>query len=469
MRGARQESLGEKLYRYRGVLFVVSIPIALISFVLLLMPRSLDDASIAGLDNFEPGPGKILMEPGSTKRWSIVFDAGSSGSRVHVFAFDTSMDLIPFEDGSMEIFLQSKPGLSNYSGRPEEAAKSLNVLLDPALEAVPRSSWSETPVLLGATAGLRLLPGENSENILEQVRSLLGNTGLKFKDEWVSILNGAKEGTYQWVTVNYLLGNLGKSFDKTVGVVDLGGGSVQMSYAISEETAKTAPKPQSGVDSYVVKLNLLGQTYYLYVYSYLRYGLQAVRGEILKLVKKTDTCPCIPEGFDGTYKYGSESWRAVAGPDGADVAKCKELALEALRKDDACTSMQCTFGGVWSGGGGAGRKKLLVASFFFDKALEAGIITDPKASQATIKPSNFQKAAAKACKKNVDDVQSTYGLSASDAPYFCMDLVYEYLLLVEGFGIDANEEITLVKQVSYQGGLVEAAWPLGMAIESLSS
>lgn len=66
--------------------------------------------------------------------------------------------------------------------------------------------------------------------------------------------------------------------------------------------------------------------------------------------------------------------------------------------------------------------------------LQAGIITDPKASQATIKPSNFQKAAAKACKKNVDDVQSTYGLSASDAPYFCMDLVYEYLLLVEGFG-----------------------------------
>lgn len=36
-------------------------------------------------------------------------------------------------------------------------------------------------------------------------------------------------------------------------------------------------------------------------------------------------------------------------------------------------------------------------------------------------------------------------------------------------GIDRLEEMTVLKQVEYKGSLVEAAWPLGCAIEVLSS
>ncbi|OAY73043.1 putative apyrase 1 [Ananas comosus] len=473
----RGESLPEKIHRCRGVVLVVSAPLLLVSFVLLLMPRSpdrpiLDEGAaavaiagrIAGRKTVPGGGGGN----GLSRSYAVIFDAGSSGSRVHVYCFDRNLDLLPIGK-EIELFVQLKPGLSYFAKDPQEAADSLMPLLEKAESVVPQELRKKTPVKVGATAGLRALGTERSEQILQAVRDLLQEkSSLKFQRDWVSVLDGTQEGAFQWVAINYLLGHLGKTYSHTVGVVDLGGGSVQMAYAISEKDAAKAPQVSDGEDSYVKKLLLKGTTYYLYIHSYLHYGLLAARAEILKAGDGDSNC--ILDGYDGLYQYGDGEYKASASPSGASFSKCRSDALRALKVDEpACTHMKCTFGGVWNGGGGDGQKNLFVASFFFDRAAEAGFV-DPKQAVAQVKPSDFEEAARRACKLSVKDAKATYPLISTDnIPYLCMDLVYQYTLLVDGFAVEPYQEITLVKKVPYGDASVEAAWPLGSAIEIASS
>ncbi|KAL7106221.1 hypothetical protein ACP275_07G098500 [Erythranthe tilingii] len=456
-RNRQHESFSDKIQRWRGAILLVMVPLMLISFVLFVMPTRPTSESISR--KFSPNF--------ISKRYAVIFDAGSSGSRVHVFCFNQQLELVPMGK-ELELFLQRKPGLSGYAKDPEAAAHSLSDLLKKAEAAVPKELRQNTPVRVGATAGLRQLEGDASDRILQAVRDYLKNkSSFKSKSDWVTVLDGNQEGAYQWVTINYLLGNMGKEYSSTVGVVDLGGGSVQMAYAISESDAANAPKISDGEESYVQEMFLKGRKYHLYVHSYLRYGLLAGRAEILKIDEESGN-PCLLTGYNGSYKYGQTMYKASALPSGASYIKCRETAIKALRVNDSCTHMKCTFGGVWNGGGGDGQKNLFVASFFFDRAAEAGFV-DPSLPVAKVHPADFEDAAKRACETRLEDGKSLYPrVEADNLPYLCMDLTYQFTLLVDGFGLDKWESITLVKKVQYQNSLVEAAWPLGSAIEAVS-
>ena len=65
------------------------------------------------------------------------------------------------------------------------------------------------------------------------------------------------------VTINYLLGNLGKIYVDLVGVVDHGGGSVQMACVIAEKDAKKTNKSSDGEYTQVKELYLKVTTYNL--------------------------------------------------------------------------------------------------------------------------------------------------------------------------------------------------------------
>ncbi|KAK2077283.1 hypothetical protein QBZ16_004917 [Prototheca wickerhamii] len=451
----------EPTSRRRVVLAVLGIPVALILLVALLMPRggSVETGfSRSKLDN----SGKSQLTKGSVDaRYSVVIDAGSTGSRVHIFKFlTTSAGAL---DLQFDKFEQLKPGLSAHAADPQAAAASLKPLLALAQEVIPAALHASTRVSVGATAGLRLLPGDSAEQILQAVRALLKTYPFQSSDADVKILTGADEGAFAWLTLNYLLGHLGEHEDKTVAAIDLGGGSVQEAFAMTKEEATAAPHA-----NYTTVMTGGGRDYHVYVYSYLGYGLMAGRAGILAVGPKDGQAhPCLPAAYKGEYQYAGVTYPLVGGeaesPDG-----CARVVKESLNVAAQCSApqFQCTFNGAW--GGGRVPSVFYISSYFWDRAVDAGLVPETSAIEAHVKPAQFKELAQRACSTKLADMPTKFPKVLEEAyPYFCMDLTYVHTLLLEGFRVPETTDITIVKKVQYKEEQIEAAWPLGAAINTL--
>lgn len=231
----------------------------------------------------------VCAEPYDTTRplvqYALTIDAGSTGSRIHVYKFHNCG---PSPQLEYETFKMLNPGLSSFKRDPTAAAASLDPLIEEAKRVVPKDLWHCTPVEVKATAGLRLLGESESVAILDEVRNRLETESpfVVSGDKAVEIMDGKDEGVYAWITANYLLSKIGEGVTTadTLAVMDLGGASTQIVFE---------PKFKADADQQLVEgehkylLNFGGKEYTLYQHSYLGYGLMRARRSVHNLVAFT--------------------------------------------------------------------------------------------------------------------------------------------------------------------------------------
>jgi len=413
-------------------------------------------------------------------QYVVMIDAGSSGSRVHVYHFNNcqKMPVLISEE-----FKMKDGGLSSYKEDPLAAAKSLDSLLQIAVDTVPAHLHGVTPVSVMATAGLRNIGDEKSGQILSAVRQRL-ETEYPFPivEDGVKIMSGDDEGVYAWVTANYLLGNIGTSEKTpTVAVFDLGGGSTQI---VFEPTFKD-PKQELSHGDHRCELSFGGRDFVLYQHSYLGYGLNSASDKILQEIVKQQIVggpksryanPCLPPGAKLTAKVkvpdGSttregenlvEEEVVFEAPEVPAPLQCRGIAERILEKDSVCANPPCSFGGVH-------QPRLLdafpmdsdmyVFSFFYDR-------TAPLGMPSGFSLSEFAELAQQVCAGpaaySAFDAFPHAVDSLKENPKWCMELTYMDALLRTGYELKGHRDVKIAKKINNN----ELGWCLGASLPLL--
>jgi guanosine-diphosphatase len=419
-----------------------------------------------------------------------MIDAGSTGSRIHVYRFNNcgSTPELEHEEFMMTPKREGGAGLSAYPDDPEAAAKSLDILMERALATVPDEYKSCSPIAVKATAGLRLLGEAKSSKILEAVRTRL-ETVYPFpvvskENGGVVIMEGKDEGVYAWITTNYLLGKIGgPDKNPTAAIFDLGGGSTQI---VFEPTFKSASKgmPETLAEGdHKYKLSFGGRDFELYQHSHLGYGLMSARKaihqalvEAKKLTHPSDDSwmsqpienPCIAPGMKKEVsipltKDGKDQTFTMVGPSSGSAAQCRGIAEKILQKEATCTLAPCSFNGIHQPSleKTFAREDVYIFSYFYDR-------TQPLGMPESFTLRELRDLTQRVCegKKSWNVFEGVEGAvkELDDRPDHCLDLNFMMALLHTGYEMPIDREVRIAKKIKGN----ELGWCLGASLPLLS-
>ena len=284
--------------------------------------------------------------------YSVVIDAGSSGSRVHIYKLDwteskQSQGQVMFPNLELpEPKLKTKPGLSSFALHPDAAGESLSDLIAFAVQHVPKSFHSSTPVYLSATAGLRLVEKDVAERILDSCYNWLSSKSpFLIRREKISVISGRDEGAFGWLTMNFLqkrLFGMPLSSQGTLGTIEMGGASTQVTFLQSEGTQSP--------DEYLYELHLGLKKYQLYTHSYLGFGQDQGREKYNKILGERPDDPCFPVGYfrssESNDVYQGRSNNQIKWRGSGSFQQCASELKSLFAANTVCPVPPCSFADV---------------------------------------------------------------------------------------------------------------------------
>ncbi|XP_073396863.1 probable apyrase 7 isoform X2 [Physcomitrium patens] len=421
-------------------------------------------------------------------QYAIVIDGGSTGTRVHVYAWAHSpKDSLPVmvkptysRDDSAPWYrvpgqqraykrVETEPGLDKTLNDEIAVQHALQPLLDWAEKQIPPYARGSTRLFLLATAGLRRLPRTQSDSILDSAFSVLQRSPFMCQRKWVKVISGVEEAYYGWIALNYNLGRLGHTSKvPSVGTLDLGGSSFQVTF-----------EPEGVTQAYGVNISVGTTDHNLYAVSHAGYGLNdAFEKSVAQLLRPQASGysavvaatnglvelehPCLHKGYRRPYvcsthcmlpplAFGSQSdglrdrVAQVELVGGANWKACQALVEKVVNSShmEICPSASCALGKYQpsSEGNFYGLAGFFVVYKFFGLKGNAPL-------------GRLLKKGQKYCELNWKEVQAKVGAQPSIDQY-CFRAPYVAALLRQGLHL-RDDQVTI--------GSGDFAWTLGAAL-----
>ncbi|XP_058399594.1 ectonucleoside triphosphate diphosphohydrolase 1 isoform X1 [Diceros bicornis minor] len=407
-------------------------------------------------------------------KYGIVLDAGSSHTSLYIYKWPAEKENDTGVVHQIEECKVKGPGISKYAQKLTEIGIYLTACMERARHVIPQSQHRDTPVYLGATAGMRLLRIENTplaDKVLTEVTKSLSSYPFNFQG--ARIITGQEEGAYGWITINYLLGkftqklrwlNLKPNRDhtqETYGALDLGGASTQITFVPQNNSIESPDN--------ALRFRLYGKNYSVYTHSFLCYGKdQALMQKLAKDIQGTNGTlrdPCFHPGYTKVMNisdlYKSPCTKKfettlqlhqfqIQGT--GNYQQCQQSILQ-LFNNSYCPYSQCSFNGIFlpplKGDFGAFSAFYYVMEFLNFTSLEE----TPSQEKVTATMENFCSQTWEELKINFGEVKEKY-LSE-----YCFSGTYILSLLLNGYHFTADSW----KHIHFMGKIRSSnvGWTLG--------
>ncbi|XP_063792307.1 ectonucleoside triphosphate diphosphohydrolase 8-like [Pseudophryne corroboree] len=412
----------------------------------------------------------VPLPPGT--KYGMVFDAGSSHTSLYIYQWPTDKENNTGIVSQTHVCDVQGAGISSYASNPPAAGKSLVSCLEEAMSVIPPEGQRGAPAYLGATAGMRLLDLQNksaSDMVLAEVSKTISSYPIDFRG--ARIITGKEEGSYGWITINYLLESFMKySFSgkwvrpissNIFGALDLGGASTQISFIPNVDIQDAKERAD---------FRLYGFPYSIYTHSFLCYGQnQALKQMLVKTAQGMDLTkpinnPCYPTGYQSTITtqtlYDSPCTATYAPPTlqtqgfnisgSGNASECYNL-IKTIYNFTACTGeTPCSFDSVY--------QPPIVGNFFAFSAFFYTFDFLNLTSGQTLQ--TVRSAIQTFCARDWNELRSSYPNENKDRLRdYCPNANYILTLLLDAYKFnDGNwNTISFMKQAAN----TDIGWTLG--------